>query len=183
MRLLIRMAVAALVIPGAAPLRARIIDVPGDTPEIQSAIGQASPGDTVLVQPGTYAEAVAFWGKAITVTGTAPRDSAVVAATVIRAPSTRQHPLSVVRFTSNEGPLPPRGSDPHGRPRNRCQRGRLETEHGRGKCTLLLRLPDDRRLRDIRKPGCRQLRCGRAGRWSLLQHLVPSVRALHRHEQ
>lgn len=50
------------------------INVPADTASIQAAINLAHDGDTVLVQPGTYAEIINFRGKAITVTssGTAP---------------------------------------------------------------------------------------------------------------
>jgi hypothetical protein len=44
------------------------IHVPQDHPAIQAAIAAASPGDTVLVAPGTYVEQIDFLGKAITVT-------------------------------------------------------------------------------------------------------------------
>lgn len=62
---------------------ARVIDVPGDYPRIQEAIEVAIDGDVVFVQPGTYFEVIDFGGKAITVTGTAPEDSMVVAQTVV----------------------------------------------------------------------------------------------------
>ncbi|MAE69256.1 MAG: hypothetical protein CME06_02175 [Gemmatimonadetes bacterium] len=74
--------VAALATGG----RGATIDVPGDYSSIQDAINAASDGDSVLVQPGTYLEHdLDFGGRAITVTGTAPEDSAVVAATLIDA--------------------------------------------------------------------------------------------------
>src|SRR5262249_12850331 len=44
------------------------IHVPADQPTIQAAINVASPGDTVLVAPGSYVENINFLGKAITVT-------------------------------------------------------------------------------------------------------------------
>ncbi len=46
-----------------------MIDVPGDYPSIQTAIGAASDGDVVCVAAGTYQEQVDLLGKAITVTG------------------------------------------------------------------------------------------------------------------
>ncbi len=50
-----------------ATLEAATIRVPADAPSIQQAIDGASAGDTVLVSPGTYVEAITFRGKAITV--------------------------------------------------------------------------------------------------------------------
>ena len=55
---------AAAVVPVA---NAVIINVPGDQPTIQAAIGVAVNGDDVVVAPGTYFEAINFNGKAITV--------------------------------------------------------------------------------------------------------------------
>jgi hypothetical protein len=66
------------------PLRATVIHVPGDVITIRHGILLAEDGDTVMVAPGIYHEHnISFLGKAITVTGTDPADSAVVASTVI----------------------------------------------------------------------------------------------------
>ena len=48
-------------------LKADIINVPADQPDIQSGINAATNGDTVLVADGTYLENINFMGKAITV--------------------------------------------------------------------------------------------------------------------
>jgi hypothetical protein len=61
---------------------------------IQSAIDQSSDGDTVLVLPGTYVEAIDFKGKAITVRG---RDGAEQ--TII---SGQDQPVVLVRFVTGE---------------------------------------------------------------------------------
>jgi predicted outer membrane repeat protein len=67
-----------------SPLYATIIHVPGDSTTIQGGINGAVDGDTVMVAPGTYHENnIDFLGKAITVMGTDPDDSTVVAATVV----------------------------------------------------------------------------------------------------
>jgi predicted outer membrane repeat protein len=69
-------------------LHAYIIHVPSDSITIQGGINGAVDGDTVMVSPGIYYEYdIDFLGKGITVTGTDPEDSAVVAATVVHADS------------------------------------------------------------------------------------------------
>jgi hypothetical protein len=82
------------------PLLAVTIHVPGDSTTIQGGINGAVNGDTVMVAQGTYYEYdVDFLGKAITVMGTDPEDSAVVAATVVDGDS-----LGIVfYFHSGEG--------------------------------------------------------------------------------
>lgn len=57
-------AVAALSLSGVA--RAATLVVPDGFPTIQAAVNAAAPGDTVLVQPGTYHEAVSISYKTIT---------------------------------------------------------------------------------------------------------------------
>lgn len=62
-------------------------DGPADYTTIQAAIDAAVDGDAVIVQPGTYTGVgnrdISFKGKAITVRGVDPNDSAVVATTII----------------------------------------------------------------------------------------------------
>src|SRR5262245_13327611 len=54
----------------ANPLFAGTIGVPIDQSTIQSAITAATNGDTILVAPGTYSEAVDFLGKSLTLQST-----------------------------------------------------------------------------------------------------------------
>ena len=46
-------------------LSATIINVPAEQPTIQAGIDIAVESDTILVQPGTYAENINFNGKAV----------------------------------------------------------------------------------------------------------------------
>ena len=95
-------AVPAFLAPSAAQTT-RYVPASAGTPgydTIQAAIDAATPGNTVLVHPGVYAENIDFVGKAIIVTGTAPTDPAVVAVTVIDGGASG----SVVTFASGEGP-------------------------------------------------------------------------------
>jgi hypothetical protein len=69
--------------------------VPADFPNIQTAIDAAIDGDTVLVSPGTYAEAIDFVGKAITVSSLAGPDTTIIDANSLGR--------SIVRFESGEG--------------------------------------------------------------------------------
>ena len=92
-RALVRALAGAGFATAAAAASAATIHVPADVSTIQAAIGTASPGDTVLVAPGTYHESIDFLGKDITV---ASEQGA--AATIIDAGGL--HP--VVRFHSHE---------------------------------------------------------------------------------
>ena len=67
--LLVSIALAAIAL-AATPLRAGILNVPGDSPTIQGAIVLAADGDTILVAPGTYVETIDFLGKRLVIEGT-----------------------------------------------------------------------------------------------------------------
>ena len=82
-------------------LSAGIINVPADIDSIQGGINLANPGDTVLVQPGTYMETINFNGKNIVVgsliltTG----DTSYISQTIIDGDTSIS---PVVSFTSGE---------------------------------------------------------------------------------
>ena len=86
-----------MVVPRAGATRLR---VPTDYERINAAIAAAVDGDTVWVLPGTYEEAIRFWGKRIVVRSSAPEDSATVAETVINARDWGDNP--VVTFADDE---------------------------------------------------------------------------------
>ena len=76
------------------------------TESIQDAIDSATDGDTVVLMPGIYKgngnRDIDFRGKAITVTGTNPEDSAIVAATVIDCDGAETEPHRAFVFKSGE---------------------------------------------------------------------------------
>jgi hypothetical protein len=82
------------------PVSATIINVPGGQPTIQAGINAASPGDTVLVQPGRYIENIDFKGKDIVVGSLflATQDTSYISQTIIDA----QQKNTVVVFKSGE---------------------------------------------------------------------------------
>ena len=63
--------------------QAAIINVPGDQPDIQTAINVAVNGDEIIVASGTYLETINFLGKAITVRSTDSNNPGVVLNTII----------------------------------------------------------------------------------------------------
>ena len=83
-------------------LVAAIINVPVDQPTIQAGINVAVNADTVLVQPGTYAENINYNGKHITVGSLflTTQDTTYIFQTIIDGSSLD----SVVKFESEENP-------------------------------------------------------------------------------
>ena len=65
---------------------------------IQAAINASSPGDIIIVYPGTYYENLDFKGKNITVRSTNPSDSGTILVTIIDG----NHSSAVVRFHGGE---------------------------------------------------------------------------------
>lgn len=96
----IHVASSALVLLLCGSAQADIIHVPGDQPDIQTAINVAVNGDEVIVAQGEYFENINFNGKAITVRSTDPNDAVVVLNTIINGGGVG----SVVTCSSGEGP-------------------------------------------------------------------------------
>lgn len=86
----------AVLAVGAVAAAQSTIRVPADQPTIQAAIDSAVNGDTVLVSPGTYLEAIDLQGKALDV-----RSEAGPAATTLDGGG---QPVYVVTMASGEGP-------------------------------------------------------------------------------
>ena len=77
--------------------------VHGPKQTIQAAINTASSGDTITVAQGTYAAAITFGGRNITLRSTAPTNWAVVCATVINGGGTQGGTqATAVTFNSGE---------------------------------------------------------------------------------
>ncbi len=85
--LVIALGLVTLAVPGQTALAASITvddDGPADYPTIKGAIGAASPGDVIVVSPGTYSEVDLTLSAAnITLQSTDPEDPSIVAATII----------------------------------------------------------------------------------------------------
>ena len=86
--------VLSLFVVTSLPCFAATIHVPADQPTIQAGILAASPGDVVLVRPGTYAETIDFLGKSIMVRSIQGAEETVVDG---------HGEGSVVTFDSGEG--------------------------------------------------------------------------------
>ena len=92
----------------AIPALAVDIHVPGDFPDIQSAIFNADAGDVIILAQMTYSGSgnrdLDFSGMAITLRSEDPNDPAVVAATVIDCEGTDLDPHRGVIIEDGEGP-------------------------------------------------------------------------------
>lgn len=91
---------AALALVGALPLSAQVvIHVPDDFPNIQAGLSAASPGDTVLVAPGTYTGVnnrnLNFYGKGVALVSEQGPDVTIIDA---------QHLGRCFVITNSEGP-------------------------------------------------------------------------------
>jgi predicted outer membrane repeat protein len=97
--------VACLLGGPAASSRAAVVNVPADQPTIQLGITAASPGDTVLIAPGTYQELIDFHGRAIVVGSwyLTTLDPTYVDSTILQATDVMFDPL--VRMDTGEDSL------------------------------------------------------------------------------
>lgn len=87
--------VACAVVALAAPSgRADVIHVPSEVASIREAVAAAAPGDTVLVAPGNWAQAVVVDGKAVSIVG----DGANVR---VRSVTVRHLPANAVVLLQN----------------------------------------------------------------------------------
>lgn len=92
------LAALAVLLSSVPVASAATLNVPSQYAKIQTAIGAANTGDTVVVATGTYHERIDFGGKAITVQSSAPANAATVAATIINGDAGG----SVVTFSHSE---------------------------------------------------------------------------------
>ena len=74
--------------------------VPGDFGTIQGAINGANTGDEIVVLPGIYRENINFNGKNIMLRSTDPKDTSIVASTIIDG----ENISSVITFSGTEPP-------------------------------------------------------------------------------
>lgn len=83
---------------------ATVIQIPADYPTIQQGINNATNGDTVLIQPGTYVENINFNGKNIVVASLylTTNDTSYISTTIISCSPTANLDKSVVTFENNE---------------------------------------------------------------------------------
>ncbi|MBL7913994.1 MAG: T9SS type A sorting domain-containing protein [Bacteroidia bacterium] len=85
-------------------LNAAVIHIPLDYMQIQHGINNASNGDTILVQPGVYAEQLNFSGKNIVVASVflLTNDTSDIASTIIAPNNLSGLDKSVITFENNE---------------------------------------------------------------------------------
>jgi len=84
------------------------VDGSGDAPTVQAGIDQGSSGDTVLVHPGTYFEAINFRGKNLVLKSTngptqSTLDASGIGARVVTFPSGEQRTAVISGFTLTGG--------------------------------------------------------------------------------
>ncbi len=94
--------------------RAGTLDVPAQYATIQAAVDAAAPGDTILVQPGTYPEALVLPLKALTLLAPGGAAATVIDATglsgsAIDIPSLAEAPILIEGFTLTGGTGTPGG--------------------------------------------------------------------------
>ncbi|MBK7969776.1 MAG: hypothetical protein IPK08_13000 [Bacteroidetes bacterium] len=84
-------------------MNAAIIHIPADYLQIQQGINNANNGDTILVQPGVYAEQINFSGKIYScICFLLTNDTADIASTIIAPSNLSGLDKSVITFENNE---------------------------------------------------------------------------------
>lgn len=107
LRVIISAILCGLICFSQAPLSARTITIPETYPTIQTGIDVAVDGDTLLVSPGSYIEAVSFAGKNITIGSLflTTSDSSYIESTIIYSPDSDLHSVNFIGGETAEARL------------------------------------------------------------------------------